>query len=145
MRELLAQYLYESGASEEYFHALRTQDRPILDPERALADAIIAALPDMMVPVVWDDYPFNGEPVISMAVTALGTYFICDDTDDFTGLYCEFISCKDATWYGTVRAATTVICDHVHTDDHTPIQAAAQAHHVAQTMAAFGITVEDKA
>lgn len=54
VREKIAQHIYESGASEEYFHALRTQNRPILDPERALADAIIAALPDMVKPLEWE-------------------------------------------------------------------------------------------
>lgn len=107
-----------------------------------LKKGIIATLPDMVVPLVWVDHPFNGEPVISMAKSPFGTYFICDDTDDFTGLYCKFISHKDATWYGTVTASTVLICDHWHGDDHAPLQHQADTHHVATILAAFGVQGE---
>lgn len=101
------------------------------------ADAIIAAMPSMVKPLEWDDYPINGEPVLSMAKAANGTYFICDDTDDFTGLYCEFISCKDQTWFGTVKPSTAVICSNIHDDDTTPLKEAANTHHVAQVLSSF--------
>lgn len=106
---------------------------------RGIAHAIIAALPDMVQPLQWDDYPINGEPVVSRALIQGGGYFICDDTDDFTGMYCEFISCRDATWYGSVSASTVVICDHQHIDEPSQIKAAADAHHRARIMAALGV------
>jgi Lar family restriction alleviation protein len=102
------------------------------------ADAALAEIGAVRVrPLVWEDYPINGEPVLSMAVTPSGTYFICDDTDDFTGLYCEFISCKGATWYGTVNPFTAVICDHQHVDDLATLKAAANEHNRARILAAI--------
>lgn len=83
----------------------------------------------------WVDYPINGEPVISMAVTALGTYFICDDVDDFSGLYCNFETHKDATWYGTVKADRQRIVRFEH--DHVTIQAAAQADYDRRILSAL--------
>ena len=107
-----------------------------------LADAIIAALPDMVQPLVWEDHPFNGEPVMSMAKVNGGAYFICDDTDDFSGNYLQFISCDDVRWWQSVRSTCLTIQERFHDDDIAPLRAAAQAHYVAQIMAAIGLGVE---
>ena len=85
--------------------------------------------------LVWEDYPLNGEPVISMAATDAGTYFILYDSDDFTGFYCEFITHVDAKWWGEVTPAGYLVCDHQHVDDVGPIKAAAQADHAARILA----------
>lgn len=77
--------------------------------------------------LAWEDQPKVEGPVVSMAVCQIGTYFICDDTDDFTGLFCELVAHKNATWFGSVDCSTVEICSHQHTDDHSPLQAAAQA------------------
>lgn len=109
--------------------------------ERSItAEAALSAAMAGVVKVrdlVWDDYPFNGEPVISMAVTQIGTYFICDDVDDFTGLYLEFISHKDATWFGTVSADRSEISHNRCIDDHSPMQAAAQADYERRILSAI--------
>jgi len=141
-QEKIAQYLYEQGISEAYFDAVHDQNRPILDGERVIANAIIAALPGLVKPLEWEDHPKADGPVLSQAFVQGGGYFICDDTDDFTGLYCEFISCRNATWYGSVTASTDVVFAHYQADDPAPLKAAAQHHHVAQIMAAFGVDGE---
>ncbi|MBM61927.1 MAG: hypothetical protein CL484_03125 [Acidobacteria bacterium] len=139
VREKIAQHIYESGASEEYFHALRTQDRPILDPERLLADAIIAALPGLVKPLEWEDHPKADGPVLSQAFVQGGGYFICDDTDDFTGAYLSFVSCDNVKWWQHVRSTSVELEGRFYSEDILPLKAAAQAHHVAQIMSAFNI------
>lgn len=93
-------------------------------------------------PLEWVDYPYNGEPVLSMAVCSFGTYFICDDTDDFTGLHLEFITHKNATWYGTVKAEVVCLLDHQHVDEHTPLQAVAQADYERRILSAITARTE---
>jgi len=111
--------------------------------ELKAADAIIAALPDMVVPLQWEDHPLNGEPVLSRAKVAGGAYFICDDTDDFTGYYLVYVSCDDVRWWQSVRSTSVELQSHFHDDDIAPLKAAAQSHHVAQVLSAFGITPPD--
>jgi len=103
-----------------------------------LADAIIAALPGLVKPLEWEDHPKDA-PVISQAFVQGGGYFICDDTDDFTGAYLEFVSCDNVKWWQHVRSTSVELQGGFHDEDVTPLKAAAQAHHVAQIMAAFGI------
>jgi hypothetical protein len=78
-------------------------------------------------PLVWVDYPYNGEPVLSMAITPLGTYFICDDKDDFSGNYLQFVSHDNAKWWQNVRSTRQTILEHIHDDDLRPMKASAQA------------------
>lgn len=116
-REKIAQHLYESGASEEYFHALRTQDRPILDPERALADAVIAAMPGLVKPLEWYDCPDNTS----------------HDAD------CRYEISPHKYGFRLIKGVTgggAYICDVSSRDI---AKSAAQRHHVAQIMKAFGI------
>jgi hypothetical protein len=131
---------------------MRDQLIAILDRDRKwpdaveTADAILAALPAMIeagIPdLVWTDHPFNGEPVLSMAKVNGGAYFICDDTDDFSGDYLQFVSCDDVRWWQNVRSTCLTIQERFHDDDIAPLKAAANAHHCAQIMAAIGLGVE---
>lgn len=75
----------------------------------------------------WEDHPLNGEPVLSRAVTPLGTYFICDDTDDFSGYYLDLVTHDNARWWQHVRAITEHLIDGYRDDDIEPLKATAQA------------------
>ena len=103
------------------------------------ADAIIAKLPGLVKPLEWEDHPKADGPVLSQAFVQGGGYFICDDTDDFTGAYLSFVSCDNVKWWQHVRSTSVELQGRFHEEDITPLKAAAQAHHVAQIMAAFGI------
>lgn len=78
-------------------------------------------------PLEWEDYPVVDGPVLAVAHTMLGTYFICDDADDFSGMYCELVSHQSPTWYGTVKAKTRVITQYQHVDDASPLKDMAQS------------------
>lgn len=67
-------------------------------------------------PLVWEEYPVCDGPVMAQSVTPIGTYFVVNDTDDFSGLYCELITHKDALWFGSVNPQSHTICQHVHAD-----------------------------
>ena len=120
--EQLAQRLYESGASEEYFHAMTKQDCPVLDPERLLADAIIATLPSMVKPLVWDG-----------AVSKLDSecYYTAITSRSGKSVCVDYVS-RDAShhigYYSTLEAA----------------KSAAQAHYVTQIMQAFGLVQSEQ-
>jgi len=88
-------------------------------------------------PLEWEDHPLNGEPVLSRAITLLGTYFICDDVDDFSGNYLELISHDDARWWQHVRSTCTTIQERVHDDDLTGMKAAAQADYEQRILSAL--------
>ena len=88
-------------------------------------------------PLVWEDYPADDGPVISKAVTLYGTYFIVDDTDDFSGLYLELVSHDDARWWQHVRSTCEILMEKIHDDDLLPIKAAAQADYEARILAAL--------
>ncbi|WPZ30711.1 hypothetical protein T8A63_07045 [Sulfitobacter sp. OXR-159] len=96
------------------------------------------ALPGLVKPLVWEDHPKDA-PVISQAFVQGGGYFICDDTDDFTGAYLEFVSCDNVKWWQHVRSTSVELQGGFHDEDVTPLKAVAQAHYTAQIMAAFGI------
>ena len=61
--------------------------------------------------------------------TAAGTYFIMDDNDDFTGLFCDFVTIRDVTWFGTGNMASHEIMSGVREDKTATLRAAAQADH----------------
>lgn len=127
-------------------------NRPTLDhtgtwattryPDDAEEYVKVAALPGLVKPLQWEDHPKADGPVLSQAFVQGGGYFICDDTDDFTGAYLEFVSCDDVRWWQHVRSTSVELQGRFHEEDITPLKAAAQAHHVAQIMAAFGIDGE---
>lgn len=104
-----------------------------------IADAIIAALPDMVEPLGWEDHPLNGEPVLSRALVQGGGYFICEDNDDFTGAYLDFVSCDNVRWWQHVRSTSTNLMENWRDDDIAPLKAVAEAHHRAAIMAALGV------
>lgn len=75
----------------------------------------------------WEDYPADDGPVISKAITPFGTYFIVDDTDDFTGWYLELISHDNAKWWQHVRStATHFDVSGYQMDDMEPLKSVAQ-------------------
>jgi hypothetical protein len=88
-------------------------------------------------PLEWEDYPVVDGPVMSMSVTPIGTYFICDDMDDFSGLYCELVTHQSATWFGSVKPKKHVITQYNHTDDFSPIKAAAQEDYKRRILSAL--------
>ena len=73
------------------------------------AAAMLRACKGRVKPLEWEDHPACDGPVLAKAVTLLGTYFIVDDTDDFSGLYLDLISHDDARWWQSVRATSTHI------------------------------------
>jgi uncharacterized small protein (DUF1192 family) len=102
-------------------------------------EQIAARLHECVKPLEWEDHPINGEPVYSMATTALGTYFIIDDTDDFSGLYLDLISHDNAKWWQHVRPTATHIEENWH-GDIQPLKDKAQAHYTAQIMAPLDLS-----
>ena len=137
----------EQGADDLHRQGIKCaadDDRKAAKMLRELATELDAlkAQPVKVKALVWKDYPLNGEPVISMSVTEVGTYFICDDTDDFTGLYLEFVGHKDATWYGTVKADCIELSAHNHIDDYSPLQAAAQVDYEQRILSAITTKTE---
>jgi hypothetical protein len=102
------------------------------------ADAILAALPEMIAPLVWEFGTRNKHyDCVEYAETKAGTYFICDDNDDFTGFYCTFVYLANCTWFGTGKANSTGIASRHHDVDLTLLKSAANTHHRATIMAAF--------
>lgn len=85
-------------------------------------------------PLEWEDHPVVDGPVMARAIALHGTYFIVDDTDDFTGLYLELISHDDARWWQNVRSTCNTIIEGYHEDDLTPLKAAAQADYEARIL-----------
>lgn len=125
--------------SQSDFHPAAEDEDVTFD----MADAILNALPDIITDMVpdleWEEYPENGVPVMAKSTTKFGTYFICDDTDDFSGLYCEFVTHQDATWFGAVRAKTELIFQFEHEDDHTKLYHIPNAHNRATILKALGM------
>lgn len=91
-------------------------------------------------PLEWEDD--NDEEVWTKAVTQIGTYFICEDTDDFTGLYVNLISHDRAKWWQHVRSTCEVIMDHYHGDDVSMLKAAAQADYERRLLSAINTRPE---
>ncbi|MBO9430570.1 hypothetical protein [Sulfitobacter sp. R18_1] len=114
-REKLAEYLYEQGISEAYFDAVQDQNRPILDGERAIADAIIAALPGLVKLLEWEKSWAWG-------------------LDLWTSEGFEISHSKDQGWWVKGGGTTAFSPQSLEA-----AKAAAQAHYTAQIMAAFGI------
>lgn len=85
----------------------------------------------------WSDRPDNDPIVLSRADSLLGTYFICDDTDDFTGLYLELISHDNAKWWQHVRSTSETIRENYHGDDLAPLKATAQADYERRILSAL--------
>jgi len=83
------------------------------------ADAIIAALPDMIAPLVWP--AFSSEQVYQQAAPVIysDTYALKGTNNTGWNVY-----------YGQKMISPSFSC-------HLQAQAAANAHHVAQIMAAF--------
>jgi hypothetical protein len=82
---------------------------------RSAADAIIAALPDMIKPLVWDDYPMGSSCKI--------------DNDDYSINYWEHEGVFVDAYTTMHRQPTLELA-----------KAAANAHHRAAIMAAFNLT-----
>ena len=113
-------------------------DPEIAEADRATADAIIAALPGMVAPLVWCNSTHHKHSgCMEYAETSAGTYFIIDDNDDFTGLFCDFVTIRDVTWFGTGSIDSHEIMSGVRGDDTTLLRAAANAHHAAAVVGAF--------
>lgn len=106
---------------------------------RGIGYAVLAALPELVKPLQWEDHPESDGPVLSQAFVQGGGYFICDDTDDFTGKYLDFVSCDKVRWWQHVRSTSIELRGNFHDDDLAPLKAAADAHHIAQIMQAFGV------
>ena len=103
-----------------------------------VTDAIIAALPGMVAPLVWCNSTHHKHSgCMEYAETSAGTYFIIDDNDDFTGLFCDFVTIRDVTWFGTGNIDSHEIMSGVRGDDTTLLRAAANTHHAAAVVAAF--------
>ncbi|MEY1555293.1 hypothetical protein AB3Y40_06625 [Yoonia sp. R2331] len=88
-------------------------------------------------PLVWEDHPVIDGPVLSMAVCLFGTYFVMDDTDDFSGLYLDLIYHDNARWWQSVRACSETLLERIHEDDFSPLKNAAQADYEARIRAAL--------
>ena len=76
--------------------------------------------------IEWKNHKDDDALVQCRADTILGTYFICDDTDDFTGLYLELVSHDKAKWWGSVEPTSETIIEHYPGDDLAPLKIAAQ-------------------
>lgn len=97
-------------------------------------------------PLEWEDYPADDGSVMSKAVALHGTYFIVDDTDDFSGLYLQLISHDNAQWWQHVRSTCDTLLEGIHDDDLEPIKAAAQADYESRILAALEpVTVQEAA
>ena len=104
----------------------------------AMADAALAEIGGVrVVPLEWEDHPADDGPVMSKAEALHGTYFIVDDTDDFSGLYVQLISHDKAQWWQHVRSTCETLVENVHSDDLGPLKAAAQADYEARVLAAL--------
>lgn len=116
--------------------------------ERALhtADAIIAALPDMVVKLEWEDWSYhysvqtwNRLAVLTKAKTQIGEYRIGrkhEYTKSTDKKLRAFDSIYSSEWY--VDAPFSVLLRGPFKGD-VEAKAAAQAHHIAQVLSAFGI------
>ena len=103
-----------------------------------MADAALAEIGGARVkPLRWEDHPADDGPVMSKAEALHGTYFIVDDTDDFSGLYVQLISHDKAQWWQHVRSTCETLVENVHSDDLGPLKAAAQADYEARILAAL--------
>ncbi len=101
------------------------------------AAAMLRAMKGRAVkPLEWQDHPACDGPVLAKAVTLLGTYFIVDDTDDFSGLYLDLISHDDARWWQSVRATSTHI-EEGWRGDVESLKNKAQADYDARILAAL--------
>ena len=105
-------------------------------PDTPHADAALAEMGAVRVkPLRWEDHPADDGPVMSKAEALHGTYFIVDDTDDFSGLYVQLISHDKAQWWQHVRSTCETLVENVHSDDLGPLKAAAQADYEARILA----------
>jgi hypothetical protein len=101
-------------------------------------DAIIAALPSLISPLVWEHSTYHKhEGCVEYAETSAGTYFIKDDLDDFTGLYCDFVYLDNCTWFGTGKANSENITTRNQDDSLVEIKELCDTHWRDHIMAAF--------
>jgi len=90
---------------------------------QAAFDALMDAVPDL----VWELE--RGCEYVEKAVTQFGTFFIVDDTDDFTGYFVDLVTHKDAKWFGSVTATSIEVVSCVKDDSIKPLKAIANAYH----------------
>lgn len=74
------------------------------------------------------EYVQQDENFVKRADTPFGSYFIIDDTDDFTGWYLDFVSFKELTWFGSGKITSQNLMEHVHEDGTEKLEKAAQTH-----------------
>ena len=136
----LAGKVANSNGNRWHGFCYKTQEK--LDQYKAAWDECVerlkarADLPPKVKALEWEDSTYSKhEGCREYAETPYGTYFICYDSDDFSGFYCDFVSAKDLTWFGSGSAQSQEIISHHHDDDFTFIKAAVQAHHEAIALA----------
>lgn len=120
--------------------------RDLEDQRDALQDELdrLKAQAVTVKPLEWEDYPADDGPVLSKAVALYGTYFIVDDTDDFSGLYLQLISHDSAKWWQHVRSTCDTLLEGIHDENLGPIKAAAQADYEARILSAISTRSEDE-
>ena len=61
----------------------------------------------------WEMFPKDPN-VLAKAECIYGTYYICDDTDDFTGMYCNLVTLRDTKWWSFCKPESFEIfsCSH---------------------------------
>ena len=64
----------------------------------------------------WDMHPCVD--VLAKAECLIGTYFIMDDTDDFTGIYCDLVKIGSAKWWGVGSVQSVPVFDRLRYDTH---------------------------
>jgi len=96
---------------------------------KGAADSIIAALPDMVVPLVWTRADLSAWGEISK--TSCGIYNLAWTFEDYIGIEDTLFS---------VFFNGQEIYREMGIEDHNA-KTAANAHHRAQIMAAFGVTL----
>jgi len=131
IKEILMEY--EKGCS----NTLSGKPSDCCECLQSAINAIISQTSPKVKPLEWEDHPLNGAPVLSQAITQIGTYFICDDTDDFSGFYLELVTHDNAQWWQHVRAITEHLIGNHHDDDLTPLKAAAHADYERRILSAL--------
>ncbi|WP_353298090.1 hypothetical protein [Sulfitobacter pacificus] len=111
------------------------------------ADAIIAALPDMVVPLVWSDWSdeyciqtWNRLAVLAKAKTEIGEYRIGRKHDYIKSTNPQkraFDSVYSSEWYVDAPFSGFLLGPF---KGDVEAKKVAQAHHAAQALSAFGIT-----
>ena len=101
-----------------------------MSQDSCLADAIIDALPSMVVPLVWEyprDFPYM------VANTKLGIYSISSDEDSPSRMMLNFALTDESSFTRwSIELENGVF-------EPEELQQKAQAHHVTVSCAAFGV------